>query len=189
MRILVALFLMIFASRAIAAPEEAGVAFFEKKIRPVLVAHCYGCHSAQAKIPQGGLMLDSRDGLRKGGDRGPAIVPGEPDKSLLIKAVRYTGKPRMPEKGKLPAAVIADLEQWVRMGAPDPRDAKTVVVTKPGIDLDKGRKFWAFLPPQPRTVPAVKDAAWPRTDLDRFVLAKLEAKGIKPVGDTEAARR
>jgi len=92
MRLLSTLVVMLVASRAAAAPDDAGIAFFEKKIRPVLVEHCYGCHSAKAKIPQAGLLLDSRDGLRKGGDRGPAIVPGDPDKSLLIKVVRYGGK-------------------------------------------------------------------------------------------------
>src|SRR3954447_2068142 len=100
--------------------------FFEKKIRPVLVEHCYKCHSAEAKKLKGGLALDSRAGLLKGGDSGPALVAGKPADSRLITAVRYAdAELRMPPKGKLPDAVIADLEKWVGLGAPDPRgDAK-----------------------------------------------------------------
>ena len=186
MRFFVTICFLALASPAVAAPpDDAGIAFFEKKIRPIFVEHCYGCHSVQAKIPQGGLMLDSRDGVRKGGDHGPVIVPGEPDKSMLIKAVRYNGKPRMPEKGKLPLALIADLEQWVRLGAPDPRNDKSTTVAKTGIDLEAGRKFWAFQPPKPRPIPTIRDATWPRGDIDRFVLARLEAKKIKPVADAD----
>lgn len=101
--------------------DDAGVEFFEKKIRPLLVTHCSECHAADAKKLGGGLLLDSRDGVRKGGESGAAIVPGKPDESLLIKAVRYNDDSvKMPPKGKLPAAAIADLEEWVKRGAPDP---------------------------------------------------------------------
>src|SRR5439155_21924688 len=106
-----------------AVPDDAGVEFFERKIRPALVKHCYECHSAQSKKLRGELLLDSREGIRKSGESGAAVVPGKPDESLLIKAVRYTDRElKMPPKGKLPAAVVADLETWVRMGAPDPRE-------------------------------------------------------------------
>src|SRR5436190_16274998 len=103
-------------------PDAQGVAFFESKIRPVLIEHCYQCHSAQAqanKKLKGSLLLDTRDGLRKGGDSGPALVPGKPDDSLLIKALRYEAT-KMPPKGKLPDDVVADVARWVQMGAPDP---------------------------------------------------------------------
>src|SRR5438309_237371 len=105
-----------------AAAGDAGVEFFEKKVRPVLVEHCYSCHASTGKKQRGGLALDSRPALQKGGDSGTALVPGKPDDSLLIKAIRYTDPDlRMPPKSKLPAAVIADLEKWVALGAPDPR--------------------------------------------------------------------
>src|SRR5262249_39664138 len=108
---------------ALALPARAadpGTDFFEAKVRPVLVAHCYKCHSAAAKKQQRGLHLDTRDNLRKGGDNGPVIVPGKPDESRLVKAVRYADADlKMPPKDKLPDAVIADLEKWVAMGAPD----------------------------------------------------------------------
>src|ERR1700693_5207831 len=110
---------------------DAGVEFFEKKIRPVLAEHCYSCHSTAAKKQRGGLLLDSAPALKKGGDTGPALVPGKTGESLLIKAVRYTEPDpdmHMPPKGKLPATVIADLEKWVAMGAPDPRTGDVVKV-------------------------------------------------------------
>src|SRR5262249_34451661 len=112
---------------SIRAPAQS-VEFFEKKIRPVLTEHCYKCHSAEAekaKKLKGGLRLDTRDGLRKGGDSGPAIVPGNADGSLLLKALRYDGDLKMPPTKKLPDALIADIERWVAMGAPDPRTGST----------------------------------------------------------------
>jgi hypothetical protein len=172
---------LLFASRA-AAADQAGIDFFERKIRPVLVEHCYGCHSETAKKLRGGLLLDSRDGLRKGGDSGPAIEPGRPDRSLLIKAVRYTDEHlRMPPKGKLPDTLLADLEAWVKRGAPDPREAATSGKGKPsGFDPETGRRHWAFQPLRKSPVPTVKDVAWPGSDIDRFLLARLEAKGLRP---------
>src|SRR5438067_6551043 len=136
---------LLFASPASA--DEAGVDFFERKIRPVLVEHCYPCHSETAKKQRGGLLLDSRAGLRTGGDSGPAIMPGRPDRSLLIKAVRYTDEHlRMPPKGKLPETVRADLESWVKMGAPDPRVTASGGSKPSGADLEAGRRHWAFQP-------------------------------------------
>ncbi len=165
--------------------ETAGVAFFEKKIRPVLVKECYGCHStAKAKKPRGGLLLDSREGLRKGGDSGPVIVPGRPAQSLLIKVLGH-GDPKraMPPKKKLDEAVVRDFEEWIRQGAPDPRDGTRVAGQDQGIE--KGRGHWAYQPPRKAAVPPVKNTAWPRTDVDRFVLKALEAKGLTPVDDAD----
>jgi hypothetical protein len=162
-----------------------GIEFFEKKIRPVLVDNCFKCHSAAADKVRGGLSMETRDGMRKGGDKGPAVVPGDLKKSLLIEAIHHTNdrvKP-MPPKDKLPDQVIADFETWVKMGAPDPRDGTKVV--KHEIDIEKGRKFWAFQPPVKVEPPKVKDAAWARADIDRFLLAALEAKDLKPVGDAD----
>src|SRR5438046_2551078 len=108
----------------IAAParsDDAGAALFRSAVAPILTQHCYPCHSAESKKQKGGLRLDTRAGPRQGGDRGPAVVPGDPDKSLLIQAIRYAGELKMPPKGKLPDAAITDLERWVKLGAPDPR--------------------------------------------------------------------
>jgi Protein of unknown function (DUF1553)/Protein of unknown function (DUF1549)/Planctomycete cytochrome C len=169
------------------AADPAGVEFFEKKIRPVLTEHCYKCHSAeasQANKLKGGLLLDDRDGLLKGGESGPAIVPGDPKKSLLIRALGHDGDPRMPPKGKLPDAVIADFETWVKSGAPDPRTAPGT--RKPtGMSIEEGRKFWAYRPVRSPALPTVKAADWPANDIDRFILAKLEEKELKPAADAD----
>ncbi len=172
-----------------AAPGSQGdMAFFEKNIRPILVERCYECHSAETQKIKGGLALDSKPALRKGGDRGPAVEPGHPDKSLLIDAVRYTDDDlKMPPKGKLSDREIGLLSQWVKMGAPDPRTAEAAARPKgrPPIDLDAGRKFWAFRPPTKPVTPDVKDRDWARSDIDRFVLASLESKGIHPVAPAD----
>jgi hypothetical protein len=164
-------------------PDAAGLEFFEKKIRPVLVKHCYECHSAKSKAIKGALLLDTRVGTRKGGESGPSVVPGKIDDSLLLSALQYDSF-EMPPKGKLPKAVIADFEQWVKMGAPDPREATTVIAKKT-IDYKAAREFWSFRPITKPNLPAVRDAAWPRNDIDRFVLAQLEAKNLKPAGPAE----
>ncbi|MFM8468931.1 MAG: PSD1 and planctomycete cytochrome C domain-containing protein [Limisphaerales bacterium] len=174
------------ATTVVAAPAKLDpdqLAFFEKKIRPVLAEHCYSCHSAKAEKLKGGLYVDSRDGLFKGGSSGPVIVPGKPEKSLLIKDMKSTNPDdMMPPKGdRLPASVIADFETWVRMGAPDPRTENTGAVAALKVDWDKAREHWAYKPVQAPATPTLKDASkWVKNDVDRFVLAKLEAKGITP---------
>lgn len=183
------LLLSLLAVMSSAIAEESGqftdeqLTFFESKIRPVLVEHCYECHAAGAKIVQGGLRLDHREGLIKGGDTGAAIVANQADQSLLIKALKYDGV-EMPPKGKLPAAVIKDFETWIAMGAPDPRKA-TPEGPRPKLDLNEGRKFWAFQPVSDSSPPIVKDGGWPTESLDHFVLSKLEAADLKPVGDAD----
>ena len=161
--------------------------FFESKVRPVLIKRCYDCHSTEKKT-KGGLALDTRAGWQHGGDNGPAIVPGDLTKSLVIKAVRYLDEDfAMPPKSRLPADEVAILEEWVKRGAPDPRtdDAAKAAKPKRSIDLEAGRKFWAFQPVANPTAPAVKDSVWPKDPVDRFLLAKIEAKGLKPAGDAD----
>jgi len=159
-------------------------AYFEAKVLPLLQKRCYECHSHEKKI-KGGLALDSRSGWEHGGDNGPAIKPGDLEKSLLITAVRYTDSDlQMPTKGKLPAEEIAILEQWVKQGAADPR-VTVASGKKRVIDIEEGRKFWAFQPVADPALPAVKDAAWPLDPLDRFILAKLEPASLRPVADAD----
>jgi len=168
-------------------PTAEQLAFFEKKIRPVLVESCYNCHSAQAEKVKGELYLDTREGIRKGGATGPSIVAGNPDRSPLIKGMRHKDPDTaMPPKGKLPDAVIADFEAWVKMGAPDPREGKAVVTQKYVVDIEKGRSFWAFIAPKAPAVPKAQNPQFAiRNEIDSFVLAGLERKGIKPVGDAD----
>jgi cytochrome c553 len=163
-------------------PTKQEIDFFEKKIRPVLLRNCYECHSGDVKKAKGGLLLDTRLGLRKGGESGPAIVPGQPDDSLLIEAVRYDGL-EMPPSGKLPDEVIDDLVKWIEMGAPDPRVPKS---GRKGLNLTEARKWWSFQKPKASPPPEVSNVSWPRSDFDRFILAAQEKAGLKPVGDADA---
>ena len=132
-----------------AADSPAGIAQFEAKIRPVLIRECYSCHSAGAKSIKGGLRLDSRAGVRAG-ESGPILVPGKPEESAIMEALRYEGL-EMPPKGKLPDTVIADFARWITLGAPDPRDTVVGPAPPAAIDIDAGRRFWAYQPPRART--------------------------------------
>src|SRR5687768_535932 len=179
-------------ARASAAPASTpeGIEFFEKKVRPILAESCYECHSATSKKLKGGLLLDTRAGVLKGGDSGPAIVPGEPEKSLLIKAVRYTDPDlQMPPKdGKLSDAQITDLVAWVELGAPDPRAGKPET-RNPKLET---QKHWAFKPvsnpPPPliRNPPVLRGSTAEggqsaiRNPIDAFIAAPLEEQGMKP---------
>jgi cytochrome c553 len=163
--------------------------FFETKIRPILADTCYRCHSADAGKSKGGLTLDSRDAMLKGGASGPAVTPGNPEKSLLIKAINY-GDPdmQMPPSstgGKLSAAQIGDLTNWVKMGAPTPANA-TAVKTKLSGMTDKARGHWSYLPVKIPKVPINKNQQWCRTPLDCFVLQKIEAAKMLPSPDAAA---
>jgi len=168
-------------SVADAVDPAKDVNFFEKKIRPVLVDQCYKCHSAEAKKFKGGLAVDTREGLLLGGDTGPAVVPGDAKKSLLIKALKHDGLKMPNETTKLSDAVIADFEAWVTAGATDPRDGKATV--KNGVDYVEGRKHWSYQPVRVPAVPAVKNASWAKAEFDKHVLAKIEARGLTPAAD------
>src|SRR5262245_23756702 len=156
-------FLAIFAASAVeSTPEQTE--FFEKKVRPILVDRCHKCHSAQSEKLKGGLLLDSRAGVLKGGEDGPVITPGAPEQSKLIEAIRYENPDlQMPPKGKLPDDQIAILTEWVKMGAPWPASevAKTSA-TSPAFDLEKRRReHWAWRPIASHPLPAVRNRAWP----------------------------
>lgn len=168
--------------------DPKGLAFFEAKIRPILAEHCLSCHSTEAAAQNrlsGGLFLDSREGWTKGGDSGPAIVPRKPDASLLLKSVLYDGDINMPPKGKLPAAAIRDISQWIRMGAPDPRNGAQPIKKQTGLSIEAGKSFWSYRPIVRPKVPTVQNSAWAHNDLDRFILKGLEAKGLVPAPDAD----
>jgi hypothetical protein len=181
-------------ARADEKPDAAGVEFFEKKIRPILVDHCFRCHSSakkpegsRARRDKGGLRLDSREAALKGGDNGPAIVPGQPEKSKLIEAVGYKNVDlQMPPKSKLSDAAIADLTTWIKMGAPWPATGSSAEVKVEGFDLARRKgEHWAWKPIKASESPKVRDQAWPTGAVDFFLLAKLEAKGLKPAPDAD----
>ncbi len=166
-------------------PTGEALEFFEKKIRPVLVKHCYECHSAEADEVKGNLRVDSRKGLREGGDSGPAVIPEDVDNSVLIQAVRYGEDSfQMPPAGKLSDEIIAVLEEWVRRGAPDPRDEEPPVAAG-SKRAEAARTHWAFQPPRIAPLPAVQDAAWPQSELDHYVLARLESQQIEPAAQAD----
>jgi cytochrome c553 len=173
---------------ASASPVSAGdLQFFETKIRPLLADKCYKCHSKEADKVRGGLLLDSREALIHGGNTGAAIVPGKPDESLLIQAIRYKDEDlQMPPKGeKLSDQQIADLTEWVRRGAPDPRTlvAKGSSSAYGGV----GKNHWAFQPVKKPAVPEVQNASWVKNPVDNFVLAKLESSGMTPNSPADKA--
>lgn len=173
-------------SNALSLASDSSSTFFENKIRPILAAHCYDCHSAAAASKgklKAGLALDTREGTLRGGESGPAVVPGDPNKSLLLSALKYDTL-EMPPNEKLSDAILADFEKWIAMGAPDPRTGAAVVV-KRGMTAEEGRKFWSFIPPRRPTPPPVKRVAWPCDDLDRFVLARQEAEHLQPLDDAD----
>ena len=169
----------------LARDDSAGVEYFEKKVRPLLVANCYTCHSADTNS-RGGLRVDDRNGLLVGGGRGPAIIPGKPDESLLIRAVSYTGKLKMPPERRLSDDEVAILKKWIRDGA-----AWTKVESLPSevhVTADYARlrkEHWAWQPLRDPRIPSVGNRAWPRDSIDRFLLARMEERGVTPVGDAE----
>jgi hypothetical protein len=179
---LLASFILCTARAAAGGTGEDGAAFFESRVRPLLAEHCYRCHSAKAEKVKAGLLVDSRERLLKGGESGPAVVPGQPRQSRLIEAVRYANPElQMPPRRRLSSEQVADLVRWVELGAPWP-DAKAPAAAspgRPGVGPERAT-HWAFQPVRAAPVPAVRDEAWVRTRVDRFVLAPLEAAGLRP---------
>ncbi len=163
--------------------DRAGLDYFEKNVRPLLVRQCYECHSEKSGKRKGGLWLDRRSGWVTGGDSGTAVVAGRPGESLLVSAVRYESL-EMPPKGKLSESQIHIIEKWVTMGAPAPDDSLTVPADK-SINLQTARRFWAFQSPKRHTPPEPEALDWPRSVIDQFVLASLEETGLTPARDAD----
>lgn len=166
--------------RASAGRASAGHAFFETKIRPVLVTHCYECHTADAEKIGGKLLLDTRDGILTGGESGAALVAGKPDQSLLLQALRWQHDLEMPPEEPLSPQVIHDFERWIAMGAPDPRTGKSQQVA--GQEFPEGA-LWSFEPVRNPQPPEVEASDWPRDSIDHFVLAQMEAMNLAPTTD------
>jgi hypothetical protein len=167
------------ATAADTESEDTKVEFFEKKVRPILVDHCYHCHSAETK-PAGGLRVDDRNGLLIGGDGGAAIVAGDPEKSLLFERVLHENpKRKMPKEGELLTEAEVDvLKQWIRDGVAWPRERIPAYIGKKRPDFERLKaEHWAWQPLKETKVPEVADAKWAHDDVDRFILATLERRG------------
>ena len=163
------------------ADDKAGLAFFESKIRPVLIKHCFECHAKDSKKIGGKLRLDNREDFRKGGESGPPMVAGKPGESLIIHALKWKEDLEMPPKAPLPEAVIADFEKWIAMGAPDPRvPEKPIPLAKP---VPTATTLWSFQPIQSPPLPPTKNSQWGLTPVDQFVLARMKQAGLVPTGD------
>ena len=189
---LAALAAIVAFARAATADDKSSddtatqVEFFEKKVRPILASNCYNCHSA-TNNSMGGLRVDDRNGLIQGGGRGPAVVPGDPEKSHLIQAVRQTHDDlKMPPKKQLTDEEIAALTKWIADGAAWPEPKLPASLGKSAAEYEKLRKeHWAWQPLMQARAPQVRDDSWVRDDLDRFILARLEEKGLRPVPDSK----
>jgi mono/diheme cytochrome c family protein len=171
------------AAFAASEPTPEQLEFFEKKIRPIFVENCYKCHSIEQGKSKGDLTLDTRDGVLKGGETGPAIMPGDPAESLLVKAISYQDKDlQMPPKGKgdrLTSEQVADLTAWIKMGAPDPRKEPGGSKKLTGLTA-KARAHWAYQQVKKPAIPLTKNRAWCITPVDAFILQKIEEKGMVP---------
>ncbi len=170
-------------------PEDADrIDFFEKKIRPVLVRRCYKCHSSASTGVKGGLLLDSRNRIRQGGDTGPAVVPGDVGASLIVEAIKYASLEMPPDK-KLPDEVVRDFVRWIELGAPDPRDRPpkpgTVATMRWETIFEERRRWWSFQPVVDPRIPDVKGAGWSDQPIDRFVLSRLEENGLAPAEEAD----
>jgi cytochrome c553 len=174
------------SGQAVDSSEAARIEFFEAKIRPLLAGHCYNCHSASTNS-QGGLRVDDRNGLLVGGSRGPAVVPGDPEESLLLQAIRQThAEVKMPPERRLTDEQIADVAQWIAEGAAWPAEHFDEVLGEPPAEYAAQRaSHWAWQPLRRPGAPEVADTAWPRGAIDRFILSRLERQGLEPVADAD----
>ena len=181
-RFSMAAWLVVFLGPVRLGASDPGEAeFFEKRIRPLLIERCHSCHSRETPNPMGGLRLDSAEAMLAGGSRGPAIAPGSPEESLLIRAISFQDPElKMPPTGRLSDREIRDLVQWVKSGAPFPGSGSASTDPGGSIDWEAARQFWSFRPIQDPPLPAVKHSRWVSSPIDTFVLSRLEAKGLKP---------
>ena len=182
----------LFTNTLLAADQTAQVEFFETHIRPVLVRHCYECHSAATDEPEGGLRLDWREPLLAGGDSGPAITPGNAEESLLVDALRHETI-EMPPEHQLDEKVIADFVHWINTGAHDPRltapDPSTVGDLAWEAQLAERKQWWSLLPVSNPPIPSVENTSWSDQPLDQFILAALEQQQLAPTTQADAASR
>ena len=181
-RLSIAAWLVVFAAPfGLEASDSGQAEFFEKRVRPLLIERCHACHGGETASPMGGLRLDSAKAMLAGGSRGPAVAPGRPEESLLIRAVSFEDSDlKMPPTGRLSDREIADLVQWVKSGAHFPEPGAAASDPGGGIDWEAAGRFWSFRPIRDPRLPQVEDSRWVSSPIDSFVLSRLEAKGLNP---------
>jgi len=169
------------------ADDAKALAHFESKIRPVLVEHCLECHSVESGKAKGGLRLDDREAVLRGGDSGPGLVPGKPEESLLLAAIRHSDPDleMPPRKDRLAEGILKDFEQWIAAGAPDPRESANGKGGRTGDDFESRKQHWSFRPVVAPKIPEPKRSDWAYNEIDRFILAKLEENGLEPSPDAD----
>ena len=169
------------------AEDAKALAHFESKIRPVLVEHCLECHSIESGKAKGGLRLDDREAVLRGGDSGPALAPGKPEESLLLAAIRHSDPDleMPPRKDRLSESTLKDFEQWITTGAADPRESANGKDGRTGDDFESRKQHWSFLPVVASRIPEPKRRDWAYNEIDRFILAKLEENGLEPSPDAD----
>jgi hypothetical protein len=182
---LLAVQLGFFCANCTTIQADDGTDFFEKKIRPILIKHCYECHGEDEQ--ESDLRLDSYAEMLRGGATAPAIVPGEPNESLLLHTIGYEDDElQMPPDGKLSDAVIADFRKWIEMDAPHPDANKASILPRKGaLDLEKERQFWSFQPLVDTAIPTVMGSNWPQQSIDYFILSKLEQQQLSPAAPAD----
>ena len=182
----IAFSLWLMSCTGLAAADDGGLEFFEKKIRPVLAERCFKCHSSETAKPKGGLRLDRKSSLIEGGDSGTAVAPGKPDASLLIKAIQWSGVvSEMPPDSKLPDQVIADFREWVRLGAAFPADSAPAAARPRAVDIEQGRGFWSFQPVHAHPSPMESNPGWLRTKIDSFVVEQFDRQQMHPAKEAD----
>ena len=166
-----------------AEPDTKGIELFEKQIKPVLIEQCYECHSNNGNDIEGGLELDSPSGMARGGDSGPVVLAHDTNNSMLLRMLRYEDDVSgMPPEEQLSEETVQAFEEWIRLGAPDNREETGPTAKEQRLNASRGH--WAFQPPRAVVPPAVQRTDWPRdATIDTFLLARMEAAGVKPVGD------
>lgn len=169
------------------AAEPESLDFFEAKIRPVLIEHCYECHSVESGKAKGGLRVDDREAVLRGGDSGPALVPGKPEESLLLAAIRHSDPDleMPPRKDRLSDSILKDFGVWIAAGAVDPREKANGKDGRTGNDFESRKQHWSYLPPVAPALPATKRSDWSLSDIDPFILAKLEENALDPSPDAD----
>src|SRR5687767_8052052 len=185
MRVISRLLLFLTVLHTLSAQTPAQTEFFEKRVRPVFASKCSGCHNAKTRM--GGLDLSSGEAFQSAAEAGSLLSPDKPEQSRLLRVLGWEDQLKMPPAGKLPAEELQAVAEWVKAGAVWPGVVKVAAAPKASAGIEDRKNFWSFQPVNPGPAPAVKNAAWVKSPIDRFILARLEEKGLQPAPPADKA--